>query len=103
MSRTILSADHVRKALSDPKFFDMMPEFSALKSKLDTMKKAPTKYGCSSCREKRLRSSLHSDFVTTLNSLPTSALQRFKKYLGSDELLINAYDTKSGKTVLKRY
>lgn len=103
MSSTILGADHVRRALADTRFFQEMPEFSSLKAKISTMKNAPTKHGCSSCRENRIRSSVHSDFVNILNSLPTSAIQRFKKYLGVGELMINAYDPKTGKTVLKKY
>ena len=103
MNSIILGGDHVRRALSDPGFFTQMPEFSALQVKANTMRNAPTKVGCSSCRQNRIRESLHGSFVSILNSLSTSAMERFKKYLGADELLINAYDSSTGKTALKRY
>lgn len=103
MNNMILGADHVRKAIADPNFYQQMPEFAAVQAKVNTIKSASGKRGCSSCQQRRIQSSVHGDFVGVLNSLSTSAMERLKKYFGTDTLMINAFDTATGKTVLKRY
>lgn len=102
MNNVILGGDHIRHALADPNFFVQMPEFAALQSKMKTLKLAKGP-GCQKCHDRQVRTSLHSDFVGILNSLTNSAMLRFKKYLGTDMLMVNAYDPKTGRTVLKRY
>lgn len=102
MKNVVLGGDHIRHALADQSFFNQMPEFAALNSKMRTMKVAKGP-GCARCHDRQVRTSLHGDFVSILNTLSNTAMLRFKKYLGADTLMVNAYDPKTGRTVLKRY
>ena len=103
MRNMILGADHIRKAMSDPSFFQAMPEFASVQAKMNTIKSASGRRGCSSCQQRRIQSSVQGDFVGVLNTLSTAAMGRLKKYFGTDTLMINAFDTSEGRTVLKRY
>lgn len=102
MNSVLLGSEHVSRAMADPRFFDQMPEFSVLKNKINLVKSASTR-GCSSCKERRIRQTYQGDFVKILNTLSTSAMTRLKRYLGADELLVNAFDQSTHKTVLKKY
>ena len=97
---TIFSPSHITRAISDNNFYTMMPEFLAIKKKMEAMHAAPGP-GCSSCRKRRIATSLSSDFLSIMNSLPDQALSRMKAYLGVDRLLVRAADRRTGRMVLK--
>ena len=96
----ILEAAHITRAITDPNFYALMPEFLPVKRKVEALHVDLNK-GCSSCKKRRVASSVNSDFVSVLNSLSGDALKRLKKYVGAERLLIRAMDRENGKTVLK--
>lgn len=97
---TILSPSHITKAIGDPNFFNLMPEFQTIKRKIDAMH-VDLNTGCSPCKKRRIATSLTSDFISILNNLSDNGLQRIKKYIGVNRLLIRAVNNQTGKMELK--
>ena len=97
---TILSPSHISRAIGDSNFFTLMPEFAAIKRKIDAMH-ADLGAGCKPCKKRRIATSLSSDFLSIMNSLSDDGLRRLKKYLGVPRLLVRAADRSSGKIVMK--
>lgn len=96
----ILQASHVKKAIADPRFYALMPEFLPLKRKVEALH-IDLKKGCSSCSRRRVMDTTTGDFVSILNSLSQDGLLRLKKYVGAGRLLIRARDPKSNAFVMK--
>jgi len=97
---TILSSSHITKAIADSNFFTMMPEFSAIKRKMESMH-TDLGPGCKPCKKRRIAASLSSDFLSIMNSLPDASLRKLKAYYGVPRLLVRAVDKSSGKVVMK--
>jgi hypothetical protein len=96
---TILSPDHIRKAIVDERFYAMLPEFMTLKKKLQASHVDIA--GCKPCQKRRAAISLTSDFVSILNTLSSDGLQRIKKYVGADRLLVRATNRTTGKLEMR--
>ena len=91
---TMLSQGQVVKALADPKFFEIMPEFRSLQVKMTTMHAdlkplQPTSRGCGSCKKSRVSRNLYSEFLTLTSSISPDGLMRLKGYLGVQQLLLH--------------
>lgn len=100
-SKTVVfGASHVSKAISDPNFFSLLPEFLPIQTKIKTMN-VDLSTGCSPCKKRRIATSVNSDFVSILNNLSDDGFQRLKKWVGADRLLVHAMDRAQGKPVLK--
>lgn len=96
----LLGQDHIRRALSDDRFFSMMPEFAQLRKKMEAAH-ADLHSGCAPCRRRRVAQSMSADFASVLNGLSPDGISRFKKYLGVGRLLMRAMDRSTGRVVLK--
>lgn len=96
---TILQAAHVSRAISDPAFYALMPEFLTIKRKIEAMH-VDLSSGCSPCKKRRIASAVNSDFVSILNTLSDSGFARLKKYFGVSRLLVRAMGS-DGKVVMK--
>ena len=97
---TILSPQHVTRAIGDPNFFTLMPEFLPVRKKLDVMNAAPGP-GCPSCARRRAAQALSSDFASILVSLSSDGMQRLKKYYGVSSLVVRALNPATGRVELK--
>ena len=95
---TMLGRQLVQKALSDPKFFDVVPEFRTIQPKIKTLQlNVPGKSGC--CGDytaRRVESTLLRDFVFVLTALPPASLERFKQYLGTKRLMLTVQNPTNG-------
>ena len=96
----LLGQSHIQRALSDDRFYGMLPEFLPVRRKMEAAH-ADLGTGCTPCRRRRLSASFSSDFVSILNSLSQDGLARLKKYLGVGRLLVRAMDRTAGRPVLK--
>ena len=95
-SPIILSQSMVNRALGDPKFFGVVPEFNSLKNRQKVRKPVKGK-GCGGCKQKTVHQNMFKEFVAATLSLNPNAAGRLKKYLGVDQLMINTQDTKTYK------
>lgn len=84
-SSILLGPSEISRAVSDANFYTILPEFSALRIKMDTMR-ANSKRGCSSCRMRRVVSNINSDFMHVVETLSDSGKERLKKYFGVDAI-----------------
>lgn len=96
----VFGASHISRAISDPNFFSLMPEFLPIRTKIATMK-VDLSTGCSPCKKRRIASSVNSDFVSIMNSMSDDGFQRLKKWVGADRLLVHAMDRARNRPVLK--
>lgn len=86
----ILSQGHVSRALADAAFYQKLPEFRPLQSKLQAMHvDLASNRGCSSCKRRRASVNLFADFLAITRSLPQESVNALKAYLGVEILLIN--------------
>lgn len=96
----ILQASHIQRAMSDPNFYALLPEFLPVKRKIEALH-VDVSSGCSDCRRRRVSDTVNSDFVSILNSLSADGLSRLKRYIGAGRLLVRAMDGETRKAVLK--
>jgi hypothetical protein len=97
----IMSQAMMARAISDPRFLALCPEFRTLKPKLATMKVKINKRGCRGCGERRIKQNIYRDFVTLVLSLGGDALTRLKSYLGVSRLMVNVEDPATKRPVVK--
>lgn len=97
---TILSVDHIKRAIGDANFYTALPEFLAVKRKMDAMH-VDFNSGCSPCKKRRVATSLTSDFVSILTGLSDDGLARVKKYLGVPRLLVRSMNQQTRKVEMK--
>ena len=96
----IFNTDHIKKAILDPNFYTMLPEFLPVKRTLES-RGVPTAGGCSSCIRRRAATSMTSDFVSVMANLNDDGLERVKKYFGAKRLLVRTVN-KSTKRIEMR-
>ena len=86
----ILSYSMVSQGLMDPKFYELLPEFSTLKNKLQLLHvdfKKPA--GCSGCQKRKVESNMFRDFLSVTQTLDENGINRFKEYFKITKLMIN--------------
>lgn len=98
---TILSQQHISRAINDPNFYTLMPEFAAVRKKMEAMHASEPDGGCDPCRKRRITGSLTSDFISIMNRLSDDGLQRIKKYVGVGRLLVRATNKQTGRMELR--
>ena len=91
----LLSRSIVTKALTDPKFFEVMPEYRTLQPKLKTMQ-LDDKRSCGGCKGRRVEQNMFGDFMLVLRSMDTAALIRFKQYLNVPAVMYSVQDPNTG-------
>lgn len=92
---TILSTDHINRAIADDNFYTLMPEFLTVKKKLEASHTPAV--GCQPCQKRRAAIALSSDFVSILNTLSDDRLQVLKRYIGVPRLIIRAVNKQTGR------
>ena len=103
----MLGGIHIEKAVSDSSFFQLMPEFSSIKSQLATMHaEVNTKRGCSSCNKRRVHANIDGNFAAIASRLTEDRAKILKKYLGISEqelLYIRAVNPSTHQLILKQF
>ena len=99
---TILQASHVQRAMADPNFYALLPEFLPVKRKIEALH-VDFSTGCSPCKKRRVSDTVSSDFVSILNSLSDDGFARLKKYIGASRLLVRSMDRSRTKMVMREF
>jgi hypothetical protein len=94
----LISLGTAVRCLSDPRFFEALPEFMPLRAKMMTQNAVVKHSGCSGCSQRRMAQSTGVDFIRLASSLPADRIARLKNFLGTDAILINGMNP-----VTKRY
>jgi len=99
----LLSEALAGRAMADAAFYERLPEYMALRVKMQVMKAdltAPTR-GCSGCRRRRVVGTLFSDFAAITLALSADGLARLKAYLGVPSILVNHMNPSTGAVVVR--
>lgn len=103
----MLGGSHIVKAVSNPTFFNLMPEFVPIKVQMDTMHiNVNSKAGCNSCNKRRLHANIDGNFAAIASRLPDDRVKVLKKYLGIDDdqqFFIRAVNPATKKLILKSF
>lgn len=94
----LISLGTAVRCLSDPRFFESLPEFLALRAKMATQNEAVKRSGCSGCSQRRMAQTTGVDFIRLVASLPPERVAKLKSFLGTEAILINGMNP-----VTKRY
>ena len=79
----MLGGSHISKAVNDPNFFKIMPEFASIRAQIATMHiDTKSKRGCNSCNNRRLHANIDGNFASIAASLPEFRARVLKEYLG---------------------
>jgi len=98
----LFGQSHVTKALADPRFFELLPEFRSMQVKLQTMKvNLQDSRGCSGCKQRRATSNLFNDFLSIMSALSPDGIVRLKQYIGAPSIMLNTIDRTNGQAALK--
>lgn len=107
MAGVILGGVHINKAVSNPKFFELMPEFSSIRAQIQTMKvDINSKKGCSSCNKRRIHNNIDGNFAAIAASLSDARAKVLKEYLGIGEgtkFYIRAINPANRQLILKEF
>ena len=102
----MLGGEHIAKAVSDPEFFKVMPEFASIKAQIDTMHiDINSKKGCNACNKRRLHANIDGNFAAIVSRLPDGRAKALKKYLGIEDdrsFFIRAINPADGKLILRK-
>lgn len=83
MQSVIFGGAHIVQAMSDEKFFELMPEFASVKAQQDTMHiDINSKKGCNSCNKRRFHANIDGNFATIASNLSDERARVLKKYFG---------------------
>lgn len=103
----ILGGAHIQSAISNPKFFSIMPEFLSIKAQIDTMHVSiDPKKGCSTCSKRRLHANIDGNFASIAANLPNERAKVLKKCLGIDDdrkFYIRAVNPATRQLILKEF
>ena len=103
----MLGGVHISKAVSDAKFFNLMPEFMSVRAQISAMHiDVHNKKGCSSCNKKRLHNNIDGNFAAIASRLPPDRAKVLKKYLGigdDQKFFIRAVNPANQQLILKSF
>ena len=103
----MLGGEHIAKAVSDSKFFELMPEFASVKAQINTMHiDINSKKGCNACNKRRLHANIDGNFAAIVSRLPDDRVKVLKKYLGIPEeqsFYVRAINPANKQLILKRF
>ena len=98
---TIVGAQMVARAMADSQFFNQLPEFIPLLTKLRAAKIPVRTGGCGACHQHRLAVNTYQEFISTLSVLNEDGQRRVKAYFGIPSLMYNARDPVTGRIALR--
>ena len=103
----MLGGEHITKAVSDDKFFELMPEYASIKAQIATMHiDVNSKKGCNACNKRRLHSNIDGNFAAITSRLTDERAKVLKKYLGipdDQKFFIRAVNPADHKLILKSF
>lgn len=103
----MLGGAHITKAVTDSKFFDLMPEFSSVRAQIDTMHiDIKSKKGCNACNKRRFHTNIDGNFAAIASKLPDERAKVLKKYLGIGDdqpFFIRAINPATKELILKQF
>lgn len=91
----LITSNMALNCMRDPQFKKILPEFLFLEHKLKQHNNASS--GCSSCAKRRAQKAIGADFIRLLASMSDERVSVFKKFIGSESIMINSVDTKTRK------
>jgi hypothetical protein len=91
----MISLQMVNRALTDPRFRKLCPEFASVKA---PEKKA---VGCGRCGSSGAQRSQTANFFSVASGLDAGALARMKSYFGVSKIMLNSRDVRTGVVSLK--
>jgi len=97
----ILSHTMVTRALADPRFHSLVPEFRSLRTRQPVPKIEQVSRGCSGCRRTQVNQDLYRDFIAIMLATGPEIQGRVKAYFGVPGLMMNVVDPKLSKVELK--
>jgi hypothetical protein len=90
---TLLDVGIVMRALEDPNFYTAVPEFLLIRKRVTELQESlKVRRGCSGCKRRRVHRTLFSDFTGVLNNMAPDGIERLKKYLGAQALMLQWRD-----------
>ncbi len=93
---------HFKQALNDDKFYEKLPQFLPIRTKLKTLHvNMKSNKGCSSCQQRRIQNNLERDFAAIAASLDPTSGKIFKEYFGVQRMVIHAVNPKTHAAYLK--
>ena len=102
----MLGGTHIAKAVSDGKFFELMPEFAPLQAQINTMHiDMKSKIGCKKCNKRRLHTNIDGNFAAIVSRLEGERAKKFKKLVGIGEdrtLYVRAVNPATRQLILKQ-
>lgn len=103
----VLGGVHVERAIHDPEFFRLMPEFSSIRAQIAAMHiDINSKKGCSACNKRRLHMNIDGNFAAIASRLPDERAKTLKKYFGIDDdqkFFIRTVNPSTKAVVLKSF
>lgn len=98
----LLGGTHIKKAIYDPEFYKILPQFLPIQVKLKAMHMETNKSsGCSSCRMRRAVTNVERDFSAIVSSLDSASGKIFKDYFGVPKMVIHAVNPTTQAVYLK--
>jgi len=93
---------HIKKAINDDKFYQLMPQFLTIKAKIAAMHaNLKNAKGCTPCQQRRVQTNVERDFAAIAASLDTAAGKTFKNYFGVPRMVIHAVNPVTHVAYLK--
>ena len=93
---------YVSRALSDIKFFELLPEFRPVQALMNSMQvEVNTNRGCSGCKKRKAIANVYREFVMTMLTLSPDGTTRIKQYFGTPSIMLNVVDRKTGQASIK--
>lgn len=103
----MLGGAHITKAVTDPNFFRIMPEFASIRAQIATMHvDIKSKRGCNTCNKRRLHANIDGNFAAIASCLTDERAKVLKKYLGIHEgqkFFIRAVNPATRKQILRQF
>ena len=96
----VIGGTLITKMITDPKFFDKLPEFNSVRHKALPLQN-PKPGGCSGCQARKIVMNVSVDFTRILTSLSPDGIRRIKEYLGTQAMLVNTLNPKTGSLEVK--
>lgn len=101
----VLSVAMVQKAINDPQFFALMPEFNSMRGIINAAKvqaQTPKRGGCGGCRANKTVINILRSFMDVVEVLSADGKIRLRRYFGNIPVLIqqknpqnNRFETKT--------
>lgn len=93
----MLSLATANRCLKDENFYNVLPEFLALKLEVKALAQSPQRTGCSSCAQRKKFHNIGIKFMYIVQSLSPTSLAKFKSFLGVEKLMYQGLNKSTNK------